>query len=70
MDYTAVSLQQFAGEKENISIGEEVILLGKAGKEEVSVYEWAELKQTHPYEILCSITKRAERKYIRKKEGE
>ena len=70
MDYTAVSLQQFAGEKENISIGEEVILLGKDGKEEVSVYEWAELKQTHPYEILCSITKRAERKYIRKKEGE
>ena len=70
MDYTAISLQEFAGNKENISVGEEVILLGKDGMEEISVYEWAELKKTHPYEILCSITKRAERKYICKKEGE
>ena len=29
MDYTAISLQEFAGNKENISVGEEVILLGK-----------------------------------------
>jgi alanine racemase len=63
MDYTTVRLDGFApGE---IQSGEPVILLGGSGSGKVPVEEWAELKGTHPYEILCSIGPRVKRNYIK-----
>ncbi|MBR2365189.1 MAG: alanine racemase [Lentisphaeria bacterium] len=66
MDYTAISLQEFAGEQNIPETGEKVTLLGTDGKETVSVYDWAEIKKTHPYEILCALSPRVARVYLNK----
>ena len=64
MDYTAFSLQAFVEEGLEIpSPGEIITCLGKDGGEKISVYDWAEMKQTHAYEILCSFTGRVKRIY-------
>ncbi len=47
-----------------MSVGEPVTLIGKQGKEEITVEEWAERIDTIPYEIVVSITKRVPRVYI------
>lgn len=67
MDYTAISLQEFLSEKITPQVGEKVTLIGEEKKESISVYDWANLKNTHPYEILCSITPRVKRAYLHKK---
>lgn len=68
MDYTAFSLQEFADEGLEIpSPGEIITCLGRDGEEKITVYDWAEMKKTHAYEILCSITARVKRIY---KKGE
>ncbi|MBO4304227.1 MAG: alanine racemase [Lentisphaeria bacterium] len=64
MDYTAISLQEFAGEKELPQVGEEVVLWGRSGNEEITPYDWAKWKNTHPYEILCSLSPRVKRSYL------
>lgn len=48
----------------DVAVGDEVVLLGHQGEEEVSCEELAELAYTIPYEILTSIGDRVERKYI------
>lgn len=64
MDYTTVRLDGLAGE---VVPGEEVILLGESDRCRITVADWANLKGTHPYEILCSIGPRVNRIYISKK---
>lgn len=49
-----------------VSIGDEVILIGRQGKEEISTEEVAKKIGTIPYEVLCLIGKRVSRIY---KEG-
>lgn len=64
MDYTAFSLQAFADEGLQIpSPGEIITCLGRDGNEKISVYDWAKMKKTHAYEILCSLTNRVKRVY-------
>lgn len=46
------------------SAGDEVVLLGKQGAEEITVAEFASLAGTIPYEIMCGISKRMPRVYI------
>lgn len=60
MDQCTVSLGQ-DGEAYN---GDEVILIGKQGSEEISVEEIAELLGTISYEIVCGIGERVPRVYI------
>lgn len=61
MDYTAVSLDAFRpGE---CRMGDVVTLIGRDGDSEIRAEEWAELKKSHVYDILCSIGPRVERVY-------
>ncbi|MBM4165212.1 MAG: alanine racemase, partial [Lentisphaerae bacterium] len=59
MDYTTVSLEQVPG----ATVGDEVVCLGGKGPLAVSVEDWAHLKNTNPYEIICSLGSRVERRY-------
>ena len=44
-------------------IGGEVVLLGRQGREEISVERWAEAAQTIPYEIICGLGRRLPKVY-------
>lgn len=48
----------------NIKVGDEVILLGKSKKHEISGWDWCDILKTIPYEITCSISKRVPRIYV------
>jgi len=60
MDYTTVCLDQVPDAQR----GDDVVCLGGEGPTAVSVEDWAQLKGTHPYDIICSIGNRVERRYI------
>ncbi len=59
MDYLTVNLNGCKAAK----VGDPVVLVGKSGKEEITIEDWARVKQTHPYEIICSLGNRVERIY-------
>ncbi len=59
MDYLTVDLNGCPGAR----VGDEVILVGRSGKREITIEDWARVKQTHPYEIICSLGNRVERVY-------
>lgn len=61
MDLTVVKLEQ----NDEVKIGDEVVLIGKQGNEEITVNEIAEKTGTIPYEILTRIGKRVKRIYKR-----
>ncbi len=60
MDYTTVSLESAP----EAQVGDEVVCLGGAGIHALTVEDWAALKNTHPYEIICSFGNRVERRYV------
>jgi len=60
MDYTTVDLDAVPDARH----GDEVICLGGEGPDAISVQQWAELKGTHSYEIICSLGSRVERCYV------
>ena len=60
MDYTIVSLEHIPAAQ----IGDEVTCLGGIGEHAVSVEDWAALKQTHAYDIICSFGSRVERRFV------
>ena len=60
MDYTTVSLENVP----DAIIGDEVTCLGGSGIHALTVEDWATLKNTHPYEIICSFGNRVERRYV------
>jgi len=60
MDYTTVSLEGCP----NAVVGGEVICLGGEGRAAITVDQWAQMKGTHPYEIICSFGSRVERRYL------
>ena len=60
MDYTVVDVSDVP----DISVGDEVVLLGKRGDLAVTVQEWGSLKGTHGHDIWCSIGHRAKREYV------
>lgn len=60
MDYVTVSLAQVP----DAAVGDEVLCLGGEGPVAVTVDQWAQLKGTHPYEIICSFGTRVERRYL------
>lgn len=60
MDYTTVSLEQAPDAR----VGDEVVCLGGNDPLAVSVEDWAQLKATNAYEIICSLGNRVERRYL------
>ena len=61
MDQTMVDL---TNGPQNLAPGEQVTLIGKQLKEEISLSELARNVRTIPWELLCSITKRVPRIYV------
>ncbi len=57
MDYTTVDVS----EVENVKAGDEVICFGKCGSDSITPDDWAALKGTHAYDIICSLGNRVER---------
>ena len=57
MDQTMVDL----GPEPLAAVGDEVVLIGRSGEEEITVAEIAELMGTIPYEVTCLITGRVNR---------
>jgi alanine racemase len=51
----------------NPTIGEEVVLLGKQGEEEITAQDYAGWLNTIPYEIICGIGGKANRIYYSEK---
>jgi alanine racemase len=47
-----------------VTAGDEVVLLGRQGDEEVSATEWADLLGTINYEVLCDIGPRVPRRVV------
>lgn len=60
MDYTTIALDTVP----DAMCGDEVICLGGSGPGAVSVEDWARLKHSHSYDIICSFGSRVERRYV------
>ena len=59
MDYTTISLE---GVPEAVP-GDIATCIGRDGSLEITANEWARLKRTHPYEVICGFGNRVERRY-------
>ncbi len=59
MDFTMIDI----GIKENIKAGDQVVLIGRSGAEEITVHELAQKAKTIPYDIVCSLSNRIPRIY-------
>jgi alanine racemase len=60
MDQTMVDL----GPETDARVGDEVVLIGQSGAEEITCAEWAHMLQTITYEVTCQINARVERVYV------
>jgi alanine racemase len=49
---------------DHIAVGDEVVLLGRQGDEEIPVQEWADILGTIVYEVTCGISLRVPRVYV------
>jgi alanine racemase len=58
MDYIVVDVGS-----DPVEVGDEVVLIGRQGDEEIAVEEWADLTGTINYEIVCQIGPRMPRRY-------
>ncbi|MFQ5823084.1 MAG: alanine racemase [bacterium] len=59
MDHIMVDV----GPESDVKNGEEVVLLGRQGKEEITIYEICEKLDTIPYEVTCWVSKRIPKIY-------
>ena len=57
MDYTTVDVSDV----KNVKPGDEVICFGKCGNDTITPDDWAALKGTHAYDIICSLGSRVQR---------
>ena len=57
MDYTTVDVSDVNG----VKAGDEVICFGKCGRDSITPDDWAAIKGTHAYDIICSLGTRVER---------
>jgi len=65
MDYTTVDVSGVSG----VAPGDEVICFGRAGGHSITPDDWAALKGTHAYDIICSLGTRVARTYVRGAHG-
>jgi alanine racemase len=59
MDQTVVDVTDVAG----VASGDEAVLVGRQGADEISIGEFSRWADTIPWETLCSVTKRVPRVY-------
>ena len=59
MDQTMVDL----GPETRVKVGDEAVLIGRSGDQEITVDEWAAVLGTISYEVTCQINGRVERIY-------
>ena len=59
MDQSMVNL----GAETDVTVGDEVVLIGRSGEEEITCDEWAEKLNTITYEVTCQINSRVPRVY-------
>lgn len=57
MDYTTVDVTDVP----DVKPGDEVVCFGKCGADSITPDDWAEIKGTHAYDIICSLGNRVER---------
>lgn len=60
MDYLTVDLSSCP----DVNIGDDVILIGANQTQAITVEQWARIKDTHPYDIICAIGNRVERMFV------
>ncbi len=59
MDQTVVDVTDLEG----VASGDEAVIVGRQGKDEISIGEFSRWADTIPWETLCSVTKRVPRVY-------
>ena len=57
MDYTTVDVSDVP----NVKAGDEVVCFGRSGRESITPDDWAAVKGTHAYDIICSLGSRVQR---------
>ena len=57
MDYTTVDVSVVP----DVSAGDEVVCLGRCGNDTITPDDWAAIKGTHAYDIICSLGNRVQR---------
>lgn len=60
MDQTMLDVTEVPG----VSVGDEVVLYGRQGEEQISIREVAQLIGTITYDVVCSVGKRVPRVYV------
>lgn len=60
MDQSMIDL----GPESAVQVGDEVVLMGKNGTEEITCDEWAQVLNTITYEVTCQINPRVARVYL------
>jgi alanine racemase len=65
MDYTTVDVTDVPG----VKAGDEVICFGACGRDSITPDDWAELKGTHAYDIICSLGSRVQRVAVARTSG-
>ncbi|MGQ9604300.1 MAG: alanine racemase [bacterium] len=60
MDITLIDVTDIPG----VTVGDEVVIFGRQGEDEITVYQIAEWCETISYEVTCSIGKRVPRVYV------
>ena len=57
MDYTTVDVSDVP----DVKAGDEVVCFGRCGRESITPDDWAVVKGTHAYDIICSLGNRVQR---------
>ena len=57
MDYTTVDVSDVP----DVKPGDEVVCFGACGRDSITPDDWAELKGTHAYDVICSLGSRVQR---------
>ena len=60
MDYTTVDVSDVP----DVKPGDEVVCFGACGRDSITPDDWAELKGTHAYDVICSLGSRVQRVVI------
>jgi len=65
MDYSMISLESVP----DAQVGDEVVVIGRQGNDMVSLAELARAAETIPYELMCGLGPRVERRYVARAGG-
>ena len=64
MDQLMVDCGQVDDRRSHVEVGDEVVLLGRQGAEEITASDWAEQLGTISYEVVCGLSSRVPRTHV------